>query len=53
MMSKIANRLSSATKSLNLLNKRNIGISSVVMNKTDPIQQIFLDKSKEYYQKKR
>jgi hypothetical protein len=33
--------------------KRNIGASAVAMNKVDPVQQMFLDKAREYYKKKR
>ena len=31
---------------------RNLSVSAVAFNKVDPIQQLFLNKSKEYYTKK-
>ena len=32
---------------------RNIGSTAIVLNKVDPVQQIFADKVREYYKKKR
>ena len=32
---------------------RNIASSSILQNKLDPIQQLFLDKSREYYKKRK
>ncbi len=32
--------------------KRNLAASSVALNKVDPVQKLFLDKIREYYQKK-
>ena len=35
-----------------LASKLNIAASAALLNKTDPVQQMFLDKVKEYYKKK-
>jgi hypothetical protein len=43
--------LPASKQSLNIMLSRNVAASSVLM-KNDPIQQLFLDKSKEYYKKK-
>ncbi|CAF0931243.1 unnamed protein product [Didymodactylos carnosus] len=32
--------------------RRNLGLTSIVYQKTDPIQQLFVDKIREYYQKR-
>ena len=53
MFPKLVSTLSVSRKAVNLAFARNIGSTTVVLNKLDPIQQLFLDKSKEYYKKKR
>jgi hypothetical protein len=52
MFPKILSALNVTSKAVNKSLVRNIGATSVVLNKTDPIQQLFLDKSREYYKKK-
>ena len=52
MLPKFLTALKISSKAVNTAMIRNIGSTSVVLNKTDPIQQLFLDKSKEYYKKK-
>lgn len=51
MFPKAASRLLVSAKS-GVFSTRNLGSTAILMNKTDPIQQLFLDKIKEYYQKK-
>lgn len=51
MLSKAAIRLSQS--SIQVATKRNIGLSSVIAAKVDPIQQLFVDKIREYNKKKR
>lgn len=51
MLPKFITLLPASKQSLQLCLTRNIGASAVVM-KADPIQQLFLDKSREYYKKK-
>lgn len=53
MLTKFAVRLAIPRGEIRKLFVRNIGASSVVLNKADPIQQIFLDKTREYFKKKR
>jgi hypothetical protein len=52
MLSKYA-RLALTRSDVRLFVSRNIGSSAIVMNKTDPIQQIFVDKVREYFKKKK
>ncbi|CAF0842319.1 unnamed protein product [Brachionus calyciflorus] len=52
MFPKVAARLAISTKSINQAFSRNIGSTAVVLQKADPIQELFLNKIKEYYQKK-
>jgi hypothetical protein len=40
-------------KALNVALARNISSSSVLSAKSDPVQQLFVDKIREYYKKKR
>ena len=53
MITKFAARLSLSRDQILQIARRNIGISSVVLQKADPIQQIFVDKVREYAQKKK
>lgn len=53
MFSKISSRLVLSKKSVNQALCRNIASSSVVLQKADPIQELFLNKIREYYQKKK
>ncbi|XP_060077562.1 ATP synthase-coupling factor 6, mitochondrial-like [Ylistrum balloti] len=47
----LASRLAALGRSVQVQVQRNFGVSAVVWQKTDPIQQLFLDKLKEYKQK--
>ena len=51
MFPKFVALLPVSKKSLNIVLSRNIAASSLLM-KNDPVQQLFLDKSREYYKKK-
>lgn len=53
MFPKVASRLAITGKSINKAFACNIGSSSVLLQKADPIQELFLNKVREYYQKKR
>ena len=53
MFPKIATRLIGARQALNVALVRNIGSTSVVLSKLDPIQELYLQKVREYYKKKR
>ncbi|RNA01648.1 ATP synthase-coupling factor mitochondrial [Brachionus plicatilis] len=52
MFPKIYSRLVLSKKPISQGLYRNIGSSAVVLQKADPIQQLFLKKIREYYQKK-
>ncbi|XP_069115154.1 ATP synthase-coupling factor 6, mitochondrial-like [Argopecten irradians] len=47
----LASRLAAVGRTVQLQVRRNFGASAVVLQKVDPIQQLFLDKIKEYRQK--
>ena len=51
MLSKFASRLT--RNDVRKFVSRNIGSTAIVLNKTDPIQQLFVDKVREYFKKKR
>ncbi len=53
MFPKLATRLVGARKALSVALTRNIGSTSVVLSKLDPIQELYLQKVREYYKKKR
>ena len=53
MLTKAASKIALSSTQVVQILKRNVGISSVVLAKTDPIQQLFADKVKEYYKKKK
>jgi hypothetical protein len=52
MFPKVLSALNVSSKAINTAFIRNIGSTAILLNKTDPIQQLFLDKSREYYKKK-
>jgi hypothetical protein len=46
-------RLSASRKFISDSFSRNIGSTAIFLNKLDPVQQLFVDKSREYYKKRR
>ncbi len=51
MLSKFASRLT--RNDVRKFVSRNIGSTAIILNKTDPIQQLFVDKVRDYFKKKR
>lgn len=51
MLPRLAGILPTGKQAISLA-RRNVCVSAALMNKTDPIQQLFVDKAREYYKKK-